>query len=272
MTARAVRPFDWALPPRPIRHREVATVLPPVATGRPPLLFVPGWRHGAWCYAEHWLPVAAARGFPAHAVSLRGHGGSDGASRLGRTLPRDYVHDLMQTIVTLPEQPVLIGHSGGAAVVSRVIEDYPARAAVFLAPAPLRHGARAAAHLARSDPRALLHALAGAPLPMSRATLFGAQLPAAEASRHLARLDGESPWVQYLTLLPHRPRPARCPVLVVGSPDDRLVPPQDVAETARHYDTTPVWFPGMGHDLMLDARWAEPLETILGWIERTVQD
>jgi hypothetical protein len=27
-------------------------------------------------------------------------------------------------------------------------------------------------------------------------------------------------------------------------------------------------FPGMGHDLMLDSRWAEPLDAILDWLEK----
>ena len=85
---RAVRPFEWAFPPRPAR-RELLSMLPEVDTGKPPLLFVHGLAHGAWCFAEHWLPAAAEHGFPAYAVS--------GASRMAnaasaamrtRTLPR----------------------------------------------------------------------------------------------------------------------------------------------------------------------------------------
>ena len=42
----------------------------------PPLLFVHGSAHAAWCWADHFLPWFAERGWPAHAVSLRGRGRS----------------------------------------------------------------------------------------------------------------------------------------------------------------------------------------------------
>jgi hypothetical protein len=42
------------------------------AASKPPLLFVHGSFHAAWCWAEHWLGYYAALGYDAHAVSLRG--------------------------------------------------------------------------------------------------------------------------------------------------------------------------------------------------------
>ena len=56
------------------------------------------------------------------------------------------------------------------------------------------------------------------------------------------------------------------PVLVLATPDDRLVPIRGVRATARRYGADVVEFPGMGHDLMLDARWREPLDAMLGWL------
>ena len=58
------------------------------------------------------------------------------------------------------------------------------------------------------------------------------------------------------------------PVLVVGSPDDRIVPDSAVRKVARRYGGAPLLFPGMGHDLMLDARWREPIDAILDWLEK----
>jgi pimeloyl-ACP methyl ester carboxylesterase len=49
-----------------------------VDAGRPPLLFVHGLGHGAWCW-HNWLEAAAAAGHQAHALSFRGHGGSEGS-------------------------------------------------------------------------------------------------------------------------------------------------------------------------------------------------
>jgi len=46
---------------------------PPLAPGerRPPLVFVHGSFHAAWCWAEHWLPFFSRAGFPCYALSLR---------------------------------------------------------------------------------------------------------------------------------------------------------------------------------------------------------
>ena len=56
------------------------------------------------------------------------------------------------------------------------------------------------------------------------------------------------------------------PVLVAGSPDDRIVPRSALAAVAQRYGGAPLLFPGMGHDLMLDARWREPIDAILDWL------
>jgi pimeloyl-ACP methyl ester carboxylesterase len=57
-------------------------------------------------------------------------------------------------------------------------------------------------------------------------------------------------------------------VLVLASPHDRLVPVRGVRATAARYDAEIVEFPGMGHDLMLDARWREPLDAMLTWLAK----
>ena len=76
MTTKVMRPREWSQPSPPVR-REVLTARVDGPTNAPPVLFVPGYGHGAWAYAEHWLEHTAERGFPAYAVSLRGHGNSD---------------------------------------------------------------------------------------------------------------------------------------------------------------------------------------------------
>lgn len=54
---------------------ELIAQLPSSPSQSTPLLFVQ-W-HAAWCW-EHFLPWFAARGHAAYALSLRGHGASDG--------------------------------------------------------------------------------------------------------------------------------------------------------------------------------------------------
>jgi pimeloyl-ACP methyl ester carboxylesterase len=43
---------------------------------KPPVLFVHGAWHGAWCWDEHFLDFFAEKGYRSLAVSLRGHGKS----------------------------------------------------------------------------------------------------------------------------------------------------------------------------------------------------
>ncbi len=259
---RIMRGREWAHPVRPAR-REVLGVDPELDEGRPPLLFVPGFGHGAWAFAEHWLEHAASRGFPAYAMSLRGHGGSEPAP--GATL-RAYTHDVVQVAAGLPRQAVLVGHGAGALVVSHALARYPARAAVLVA--PVLGGAATAGAALRANPLGTLPALFGGGLRLHRRQLFSRELPEADARRHLARLGRAGRRAQWQLLAGRAAEPAvgRPPVLVLGSPDDRVVPPAALTRAARRYGAAPLLFPGMGHDLMLDTRWQEPLDALLDWL------
>lgn len=266
---RAMRPWDWSLPPRPVAYREVISALPSggvdragLAGDRPPLLMVHGIAHAAWCFGENWLPAAADAGFPSYAVSLRGHGGSAGGRRLRQTVIRDYVHDVLQTITELPAPPVLIGHSMGALVAQLVAERYPLRGLVLLAPAPLHSAAGDLAMIARDRPSDLVRAVFGQTLSMAPEVLFTG-LDRATAQAYSERMGVESPLVQWELLLPRRLGPVGCPVQVIGTPDDRLVRPEDVRRTAAAHGVDPVWFPGIGHDVMLDVGWDRVLQSVL---------
>ena len=272
-----MRLWDWSLPPQGV-HREVLSAIPdgwaeePRATRTPPLLFVHGLAHGAWCFAEHWLPAAAEQGFPAYAVSLRGHGGSGGSRHLGRTLMRHYVHDVMQTITELPQPPVLVGHSMGALIAQLVADRYQPRALVLLTPAPLQGAGASLASLARHRPLDAASVVAGRTLPMRAEQLFTG-LDDATAARHVSRLVRESPLVQYELLRRRRIGPVRVPVLVAGTTADRLVHVGDVERTAAAYGVDPVWLTRadgepLGHDVMLDAGWDRAVQVVLDFVRR----
>ena len=82
-------------------------------SANPPLLFVHGSCHAAWCWDEHFLGFFAEHGYDAYALSLRGHGTSGGGERLRWTSIADYVADVEQVAAELPRPPVVIGHSLG---------------------------------------------------------------------------------------------------------------------------------------------------------------
>ncbi|MEK9735858.1 MAG: alpha/beta fold hydrolase [Candidatus Nanopelagicales bacterium] len=266
-----MRLWDWSLPPTGA-HREVLSIVPegwhdePRATRKPPLLFIHGLAHGAWCWREHWMPAAADRGFPTFAVSLRGHGDSGGRKRIGRTLMRHYVHDVMQTIAELPQPPVIVGHSMGALIAQLVADRYQPRALALLTPAPLQGAAGIMVKLARKRPLDAAKVVAGGTLPLRAEDLFPG-LDETTAARYIDRLGRESPWAQYELLIPKKIGPVRAPVLVVGTPEDRVVDEAATVQTAAAYGIEPVWIPGIGHDLMLDVGWEKPLSVILDWID-----
>lgn len=265
MSRRVLRRAEWAWPTKPV-HLEVLS-----AAGegeeKPPLLFVPGLGHGAWCFAQYWLPAAAARGFSAHALSLRGHGGSGGQHDLGRATMRDYEHDVLQVVSGLPRPPVLIGHSLGALVVQRVLQRYPAPAGVLLTPIPAVGAPATIANLLRRKPGEMLRGAAGASIRLDAEDLFS-DLPAGQARNYASRIGRESRWAQYAMMRPERLGPIDSPVLVVGAEQDRLVAAADVQRCARSLDAALSWVPG-GHDVMLDGPRLEVLDTVLEWIEAT---
>ncbi|KXJ85453.1 Alpha/Beta hydrolase protein [Microdochium bolleyi] len=98
-------------------------------TTKPPILFV----HGTMCSARDYaffLPYLASRGFPAYALSVRGHGGSQEQSFLVKMLfttadswAQDIAAALSYVAARHPDAdrpPVLGGHSlGGGRVASR---------------------------------------------------------------------------------------------------------------------------------------------------------
>ena len=101
-----------------------------------PVLFVHGMSHAAWCWVEHFLPYFAQHGYVSHALSLRGHGSSEGRKRLRWTPLAEYVSDVAQVVDQMERSPVLVGHSMGGMIVQKYLELNGVPAAVLLASAP----------------------------------------------------------------------------------------------------------------------------------------
>ena len=247
---------------------EVIDRQPAEHTGRNPILFVHGLGHGAWCW-ENWMELAAEAGYPAYAVSLRGHGGSEGSlkkSHLG-----SYVNDVIRTASTLPKQAIIVGHSLGGLVVQRTIAKYAAKAAVLVAPVGARPGVRVMAKIAGQHPGDAMKISLGGSLNLRYEYLFES-LGQAEADRYLARCTGESPWAQFQVLLhkPSDPPRGGAPVMVMSTPDDNLIPASDTLYTAGRYSAEHLEFPGIGHDLMLDEGWQGPGRAMIEWLDQTL--
>jgi pimeloyl-ACP methyl ester carboxylesterase len=258
---------------------EIVSQLPARTSRKPPLLFVHGGYCDAWCWTPYFLPWFAARGWPAYALSLRGHGASGGIESLFVAGLDDYVADVEHVAGQLSAPPMLIGHSMGAAVIERMLATRPVRAAALMAPVPpaglFSVAARLAAghpdyvpHLAQFDPSRLSDSL----LATLRPFYFSRGVPPAiltEAERHL---NVESPRALLdLSLRLHMALPERpgSPVFVLGAQDDRICTPGDAHATAHHHGVAATILPGMAHMMMLDPQWETVAEALAEWLART---
>lgn len=256
---------------------EVISKLPSLARAAPPLLFVHGAWHGAWCWDEFFLDYFAANGFAAHAVSLRGHGGSDGRQKLRFSRIRDYVADVAKVAAALGTAPILIGHSMGGFVVQKYLQDRVAPAAILLASVPPTGSWRTLARTARAFPIEVLKGSMTLSLwpvisaaDRARRLLFSPSIPDDQAARHHRRLQDES-WLAYMDSVVLDLVDARriaTPMIVMGASNDALVHPGDVHAAARAYGVNAKIFDGMAHDMMLERGWRNVADEIIAQLDR----
>ena len=240
------------------------------------VLFVHGAWHGAWCWTEHFLDYFVERGYAAHALSLRGHGGSDGHERLRWTRLAEYVADVAQIVRNLPSAPVLIGHSMGGAVVQKFLETQTLPGAVLLASMPpagalgatLRIALRHPLPFARANLTLSLYPLIGTP-QLTHEAFFSASMSRELVAQYFARMQDEAyrAFLDMVVLNLPRPNRVKTPMLVMGAANDRIFSRNEVVATARAYKTEAVIVPDMAHDMMLDANWQLVADRILDWMD-----
>lgn len=255
---------------------EIITRHPAAEKYSTPLLFVHGAWHGAWCWDVHFLDFFAAQGFTAQAVSLRGHGRSDGRSKLRWTRIGDYVEDVADAAGQLPSPPIVIGHSMGGLVVQKYLENHSAPAAVLLASVPPAGVLATTLRLARRHPlifaminlKLSLYPLVATPA-LARENFFSASMADAAVQKYWEQLQDESflGFLDILALNLPRPKKIVAPMLVLGAENDTVFRPEEIRATARAYNTEAEIFDGMAHDMMLEAAWQLVAEKIMAWLK-----
>jgi non-heme chloroperoxidase len=274
-----------ALQPAPIQRQpafhltpdlEVRFRLPERPTRKPPLLFVHGGYADAWCWEPYFLPWFASQGWPAYALSLRGHGTSRGADTLFLAGLDDYVADVEHIASELDAAPVLVGHSMGAAVLERMMATRPVRGAALMAPVPPMGLLPVAARLAATHPNYVSHMVGLDPTRLSidllkalRPFYFSRDVDPGILREAILHLNQESPRVLFdLSLRLHWIEPqASSPVFVLGAAADQIAIPADVEATAQHHGVEAAILPGMGHMLMLEPGWRIAAQAIAGWLQ-----
>lgn len=242
-----------------------------------PILFVHGFWHGAWCWAGHFLPAFARQGYDCYALSLRGHGRSEGAERLRWHALADYTADVIQVAESLDRPPILVGHSMGGLIVQKILQRHAAPAAVLLASVPptgllfttLRYLTRHPVATVKATLTLSVYHLVSTP-ELYRSAFLSPAFPEDELRRVHARVQDDSFRAFLDMLLLDLPRPRKVlptPMLVLGA-DDFIVRATQVEGTARAYGLEATIFPGMGHAMMLDEGWQAVAERMLGWFDQ----
>lgn len=248
--------------------------------GAPPLLFVHGAWHGAWCWEEHFLPYFAERGFDVYALSLRGHGASSGREGLRWHSIKNYVDDVQEVIGRLPASPVLIGHSMGGLIVQKYLERAAVPGAVLLAPVPTEGVWRTVLRLLGHDPAGVLLVLSRLSLgPLvrssrwSREHFFSKDVSPADLERYHGLMQSESFRALVDMLVLALPRPKRVhsvPMLVLGAADDTIFRPPQIRRTASRYGAALRIFEDMAHDMMLERDHKAVADVMLQWMQEHV--
>ncbi|MFM1991118.1 MAG: hypothetical protein RJA99_4075 [Pseudomonadota bacterium] len=245
---------------------------------RPPILMV----HGAYTHAGSWMrtfmPWFAAHGHDVHALSLRGHGGSDGGGMIDAWGLDDYGTDVQRALDAIGRPAIVFGSSMGGLVVQRLIaKGLAPRAAVLLSSVPPGGLIAAVSRMALRRPtslgnlfqvaigarggRGLLELLAHDPLPADEDTAV---------ARLLGRESGRALWE--MTWAPMAGAPASratdVPMLAVHGTQDQMIPPSALEEIVARWGAEPMRVDGIGHVVMIERRWRTVAGAIARWLDR----
>ena len=241
------------------------------ASTRPAVLCLPGLFAGSWVF-ERLLPLIAERGYPASAISYRGHPPLAPRLDIGRQSVADFADDAADAARML-NRPVAIAHSLGGLVAMLLAQRDLIRAAVLVSPAPPRGIsvlspailARMVKHLpALLLSRAFQPTVADADalvlnrvLVHERDAIRGRFIPdSGRASREIALGTYD---------VPHSA--IRIPLLVVGSDEDRFIPPGVSRRIAERYHAPFHVAEGHGHFLFSEPGWEVQAAVMLDWID-----
>ena len=238
------------------------------------VVFVHGMYHAAWCWKDFRV-LFAESGYKSYAISLRGHGRSEGGLWLASL--GDYAQDVLQEVRALNRPVIFVAHSMGALVGARVVETFQPAAVVLLAPAsPLSlRGVigRVTCRCIELGLRALRKGRLRAVIPtlkeVAKYLFFSSQMPDAKFEGHFKKLGCESLVASLQMIIGW---PARCPtyrplgntpVIIMGAKNDVSVTESAVCYVAEKMGVKPAMVPDLAHDMMLDCNWEEAARQIL---------
>ena len=127
--------------PNGVRAQVVSSVPPSPSPGKPPIIFLHGSFHGAWCWQEHYLSYFAERGHSCVAFSWRGTGGTPAGEGVKKVkIVEDHCEDFQALLDALPSilggddnddnrgndpkmLPIVVSHSMGGIIVMKYLDE-----------------------------------------------------------------------------------------------------------------------------------------------------
>ncbi|MCK5384459.1 MAG: alpha/beta fold hydrolase [Alphaproteobacteria bacterium] len=264
------------------RKPKVRVNAPESLKSKPKLVFVHGICVGAWIWDEFFLSYFADHGYEAHALSLRGHGDSEGKGGLLTWSLDDYADDLDRVVESLGGQVIVIGHSLGGAVVQNWLRVKNSRnktkGAALLASIPPWGLAYSGTCMMLFYPqifheisRMLVMGTASTDKVVMRKALFSESASDAIFNRLWDQVCDESfvasSEVQGLRSFAPQPGMKRPAVFVGGAADDRFIPSAEVCRTAAYYGVEAVMVEDLAHLVMIDTNWEDMAKPLLSWIK-----
>jgi pimeloyl-ACP methyl ester carboxylesterase len=244
------------------------------------LLFIHGICTAAWLWRPLFLPYFAKLGYDAYALSLRGHGESEGRESVRKFTLGDFADDIKWALNEIGGPTVIVGHSlGGGAAQHFVQRGGKAAGIVLLCSVPPHGLIRASAAMMATNPKlsaemmkVLDRGLSAANIDIIEDGLF-VEPPPRELRRTMTALISdiaETACRQFIGWIPFAPMPWSMPkLLVVGGDKDEFVPATDVRLTAIYYGARAVIVPNGAHAIMLDRYWQDGAKPIAEWLEKS---
>ena len=228
---------------------------------RSPLILVHGPWSGSWCWRE-WAVRFSNLGWDCWAVNFRGRAEEKTLEPVAQVTFGDCLGDLKQVMRAAGSSPVLLGHSLGGLAALKAAEGERTSAVIVLSAPFLGSGVKEPGHSLRLLRLKYLPLIfLRQPIRIKEKDFCSYWLASVPEYRRAAVLNGVVVESGYLAKEFFRPavsldpKSVRCPVLVLGGTEDRIVSVESLRQMAQTLGADFNDYQAHGHWMMVEEGW-----------------